>query len=324
MKKYLIKRLLVMIPMIMGISLLSFFIINMAPGDPVMMFVDREKGVPSQQELARVRKILGLDKPVGIRYFYWLANTAKGDMGYSLFSRQPVVKEIQLRIGTTILISSVAMLISAVLGMVVGLICALNQYKLADYILSVLAFIGLSLPSFWLAMMLILLFTNKLGWLPSVGLFDVNLKNPTFFADVWDRIKHLILPITAMSLSSIGGWARYQRAAFLEVQKQDYIRTARSKGLNEGVISFRHAFRNAALPIITILGMSLPGLIGGAFLIESIFGLPGMGRLGINAIGNRDYPVIMAVTLFSSIMVLIGTFLADLTYALVDPRIRYN
>ncbi len=324
MKKYLIKRLLIMLPMLLGITLLSFLVMNLAPGDPVMMFVDTEKGVPTAAELARVRALLGLDKPILIRYLLWLKNTATGNLGYSMFSRQPVLHEIQTRIGTTVLISSLSMLISAVIGMYVGIICALNQYKFLDYLLSVLAFIGLSLPNFWLAIMLILLFTNKLGWLPSVGLIDVSLQNPGFFADLLDRIKHLILPVTAMSLSSIGSWARYQRAAFLEVEKQDYIRTARSKGLSENKITYRHALRNAALPIITILGMSLPNLIGGAFLIESIFGLPGMGRLGLMAISNRDYPIIMAVTLFSSILVLLGTFIADVTYALVDPRIRYN
>lgn len=289
-----------------------------------MMFVDRERGAPDPAEIARVRAQLGLDKPLGVRYVYWLKNTISGDLGYSMFSRQPVLTEIKLRIGNTILLALLSMVVSAILGMLVGLICALNQYKLVDYILSILAFIGLSLPGFWLAMMLILFFTNKLGWLPSVGLIDLSLINPPLWVDIWDRVKHLILPVTAMSLSSIGGWARYQRAAFLEVQQQDYIRTARSKGLSERVISFRHAFRNAALPIITILGMSLPGLIGGTFLIESIFSLPGMGRLGLVAIMNHDYPVIMAVTLFSSILVLLGTFLADVTYALVDPRIRYN
>ncbi len=324
MRKYLTKRILIMIPMLFGITLLSFLIMNLAPGDPVMMFVDRERGAPDPAEIARVRAQLGLDKPLGVRYVYWLKNTISGDLGYSLFSRQPVLTEIQLRIGNTILLALLSMVVSAILGMLVGLICALNQYKLVDYILSILAFIGLSLPGFWLAMMLILFFTNKLGWLPSVGLIDLSLINPPLWVDIWDRVKHLILPVTAMSLSSIGGWARYQRAAFLEVQQQDYIRTARSKGLSERVISFRHAFRNAALPIITILGMSLPGLIGGTFLIESIFSLPGMGRLGLVAIMNHDYPVIMAVTLFSSILVLLGTFLADVTYALVDPRIRYN
>ncbi|MGI6250093.1 MAG: ABC transporter permease [Anaerolineaceae bacterium] len=324
MRKYLTKRILIMIPMLFGITLLSFLIMNLAPGDPVMMFVDRERGAPDPAEIARVRAQLGLDKPLGVRYVYWLKNTISGDLGYSMFSRQPVLTEIQLRIGNTILLALLSMVVSAILGMLVGLICALNQYKLVDYILSILAFIGLSLPGFWLAMMLILFFTNKLGWLPSVGLIDLSLINPPLWVDIWDRVKHLILPVTAMSLSSIGGWARYQRAAFLEVQQQDYIRTARSKGLSERVISFRHAFRNAALPIITILGMSLPGLIGGTFLIESIFSLPGMGRLGLVAIMNHDYPVIMAVTLFSSILVLLGTFLADVTYALVDPRIRYN
>jgi peptide/nickel transport system permease protein len=324
MKKYLIKRLLIMIPMLLGITILTFLLMSLAPGDPVMMFVNTEKGVPTAAELARVRALLGLDQPIYIRYFLWLKNVATGNFGYSTFSRQPVLFEIQARIGTTILLSSLSLVISTLIGIYVGIICALNQYKFLDYFLSVLAFIGLSLPSFWLAIMLILLFTNKLGWLPSVGLINVNLRNPGFFADLLDRIKHLILPVAAMSLGSIGGWARYQRAAFLEVKKQDFIRTARSKGLSENKITYRHALRNAALPIITILGMSLPGLIGGTFLIESIFGLPGMGRLGIIAIGNRDYPVVMAVTLFSSILVLIGTFIADVTYAIVDPRIRYN
>lgn len=324
MKKYLARRLLIMIPMLLGITILSFLLMNLAPGDPVMMFVDRERGVPTQEEIARVRAKMGLDKPIIVRYFYWLANTVQGDLGYSMFSGQSVMNEIKARIGTTVMLSALSMVVSALLGMIVGLICALNQYKLADYVLSVLAFIGLSLPSFWLAMMLILLFTNRLGWLPSIGLIDLSLRNPTPLMDLWDRVRHLILPVTAMSLASIGAWARYQRAAFLEVQQQDYIRTARSKGLSERTISFRHALRNAALPIITILGGSLPGLIGGAFLIESIFSLPGMGRLGLMAIMNRDFPVIMAVTLFSSILVLLGTFIADITYALVDPRIRYT
>ena len=324
MRSYIAKRLLIMIPMLLGITIISFILMNMAPGDPVMMYIDVEKGPPTPEEIARVRAELGLDKPVIVRYGVWLKNLLMGDFGYSMVSRQPVLTEVQSRIGTTLTLSILSMGVSFVFGMLVGVICALKQYKFIDYFLSVLAFIGLSVPSFWLAMMMILLFTNKLGWLPSVGLVDVNLVNPTFAQSLIDRARHLIMPVIAMSLSSIGSWARYQRAAFLEVIHQDYIRTARSKGLNERVITFRHALRNAALPIITILGMSLPGLIGGAFLIESIFGLPGMGRLGTNAIMSRDYPVIMGVTLFSSILVLFGTFLSDILYAVVDPRIRYN
>ena len=324
MRNYIIKRILIMIPLLLGITIITFILMNLAPGDPVMMFIDIEKGPPSPEDIARVRAILGLDQPLPVRYVKWLGGVIKGDLGYSMFSRQPVLFEIKARIGTTITLSLLSMAVSFIFGMLVGVICALNQYKLVDYILSVAAFIGLSVPGFWLAMMLILVFTNTLKWLPSVGLSDVSLVNPTIFQVFADRARHLIMPVLAMSLSSIGGWARYQRASYLEVINQDYIRTARSKGLGERVIVIRHALRNSALPIITILGGALPGLIGGAFLIESIFGLPGMGRLGTMAIMNRDYPIIMGVTLFSSILVMLGTFLSDILYAVVDPRIRYN
>lgn len=324
MRTYLIKRILLMIPMLLGVTIISYFLMNLAPGDPVTMYVDYEKGPPSPEELQRVREQLGLDKPIIIRYVLWLKGVVTGDLGYSMMSRKPVLYEIQQRIGTTLLLSVLSMITSLIFGLLIGIICALNQYKLADYILSVLAFASLSIPGFWLGMMMILLFTNKLGWLPSVGLSDVSLVNPNIFEVFIDRVRHLIMPVIAMSLSSIGSWARYQRSAFLEVVGQDYIRTARSKGLSERAITLRHAVRNSCLPIITLLGMSLPSLIGGAFLIESIFGLPGMGRLGINAINQRDYPVIMATTLFSSILVLLGTFLSDVLYAIVDPRIRYS
>lgn len=248
----------------------------------------------------------------------------KGDFGYSLISRKPVLWEIKQRIGVTVLISSLSMIVSLILGVLIGTYCAINQYKVSDYILSILAFIGLSTPSFWLAMMMILLFTNKLGWLPSVGLSDVYLVNPSFSESLIDGLKHLIMPISAMSIGTIGSWTRYQRAAYLEVLNQDYIRTARSKGISETNITLTHALRNASLPIITVLGMSLPNIIGGSFIIESIFGIPGMGSYGINAIMNRDYTAIMGVTLMSSIFVLVAMFITDILYSLIDPRIRHD
>jgi peptide/nickel transport system permease protein len=310
--------------MLLGVTVITFIIMNLAPGDPVMMFVNVERGVPTPEELGRLRAVLGLDKPAVIRYFIWLKNLVTGDFGYSYFSRQPVMNEIKTRIGTTVLLAVLSMGVSFLFGMTVGVVCALKQYKVADYILSVLAFIGLSMPGFWVAIMLIFFFTSRLGWFPSVGLSDVSLVNPGLLARIADRASHLVMPVMAMSLTSIGGWARYQRSSFLEVINQDYIRTARSKGLSENAITLRHALRNSALPIITILGDSMPILIGGAFIIESIFGLPGMGRLGINAIMNKDYPVVMGVTFFSSIMVILGTFLSDILYAVIDPRIRFR
>lgn len=324
MRKYLIKRLLLIIPILLGITIFSFIIMNFAPGDPALMYVDFEKGPPTPEDIAEIRSKLGLDKPVFVRYLLWIKDVLKGNLGYSMISRKPVIWEIQQRIGTTILISFSSMVVSSIFGILIGTYCALNQYKLSDYILSVLAFIGLSVPSFWLAMMMILLFTNKLGWLPSVGLSNVYLVNPSPLEAFSDRIRHLIMPILAMSIVNIGGWARYQRAAFLEVVNQDYIRSARSKGLSESAITFRHALRNASLPIITVLGMSLPSIISGSFIIEKIFGIPGMGGYGINAIMNRDYPAIMGVTLISSILVLVAMFLTDIMYSLIDPRIRYN
>lgn len=324
MRKYLIKRLLVMIPVLFGITILSFIIMNLAPGDPAYMHWDYEQGPPTPEDIAEIRTKLGLDEPIFIRYGLWLKGVVKGNLGYSLISRKPVLWEIQQRIGITVLISSLSMLVSLILGILVGTYCAINQYKISDYILSIFAFIGLSTPSFWLAMMMILLFTNKLGWFPSVGLSNAYLVDPSFFEAFIDRVKHLIMPISAMSIGIIGSWTRYQRAAYLEVLNQDYIRTARSKGISETTITFTHALRNASLPIITVLGMSLPNIIGGSFIIESIFGIPGMGSYGINAIMNRDYTAIMGVTLMSSILVLVAMFATDILYSLIDPRIRLD
>jgi len=324
MRRYLIKRILLMIPMLIGITLISYILINLAPGDPATMYVDYEKGPPTPAQLAEIRAKMGLDKPLLIRYLLWLKGIATGNLGYSYRTHKPIITEIGSRIGATITLSLLSMVLSTVLGIIVGVICALRQYKFTDYLLSVLSFIFLSIPSFWLGMMMIYLFTNKLGWLPSVGLRDVYLIDPTPWERFIDYVRHLIMPVIALSIGSIGSWARYQRATFLEVIGQDFIRTARSKGLSERVIDIKHAMRNSCLPIITLVSMSLPGLIGGAFIIESIFGLPGMGRFGLDAITSRDYPVIMATTLFSSILVMLGAFLADVLYAVIDPRIRYN
>ncbi|HHY11217.1 MAG TPA: ABC transporter permease [Firmicutes bacterium] len=323
MRRYLTRRFLLMIPMLFGVTMISFLIMNLAPGDPTSFYVDPLVGQNDPEMLAIVRKSLGLDKPLPVRYALWLGKTIKGDLGFSFISRRPVMDEIRSRIGNTLLLASVSMVISLVVGVLIGVWSAVNQYKMSDYVLTVLAFIGVSMPSFWFAMMLILFLTGKLKLLPSVGMNSINVP-PGFFNRFMDTLAHMVMPVLVMSLSSIARWARYQRSSMLEVIRQDFIRTARAKGLPQKKVIFKHALRNAAIPIITLLGMSLPSLIGGSFIIETVFGWPGMGRLGVNAIFNRDYPVVMGVTLFSSILVMVGNLAADVLYAVVDPRIRYR
>jgi len=321
--KYIINRILTMIPMLIGISIISYLIMNAAPGDAAMMYINPEMAKQDPDYLNRVREKLGLDQPIYIRYAKWFVEVTKGNFGYSYISQTPVMEEIKARIGPTIVLTFSSMLVSIIVGISIGVYCAKRQYKLPDYILSVFAFFGMSLPSFWFAMMLILLFTLKLGWLPSVGLETVGLSGP-WYVLFFDRVKHMIMPVLSLSLSGMGSWMRYQRASYLEVMNQDYIRTARSKGLSEKTITWRHAFKNSTIPIITMLGGTLPYLIGGAFVIESVFGLPGMGRYGTQSVFARDYPVVMAVTFFSSILVMAGILLSDLLYVVVDPRIKIN
>lgn len=323
MRKYLLRSLIALIPLIIGVTFISFLIMNMAPGDPTSIYIDPTIGEISPEMLAIIRAELGLDRPLFLRYFYWLSTTFQGDLGYSFVSNRPVTTEIGARIFNTLLLTVSSLFVAFVGGVFVGVYAAINQYKTSDYVLSILAFVGISMPNFWLGMMLILLFTSRLGWLPSVGMSSF-IAPPTLGGQILDVLKHMIMPVIVLSSASLASWTRYQRSAMLEVIRQDYIRTARSKGLAEKTVIYRHALRNASLPIITLLGMSMPILISGSFIVETIFSWPGMGRLGVNAIFSRDYPIVMGVTLFSSFLVLMGNLLADIFYAILDPRIRYD
>jgi peptide/nickel transport system permease protein len=294
---------------------------NLAPGDAATMYLNPEE-LKNPVSIEAVREKLQLDKPVMVRYVAWLKEVLRGNWGYSYLSRQPVIKEIGARITPTIQLSITALLLEMLLGVGLGVYCAKHQYKISDHALSLFAFVGMSMPSFWFGILLILFFTLQLGWLPSMGLVTVGLKG-SWHVILLDRLRHMIMPAIALSFAGIGSWMRYQRASFLDVMEQDYIRTARSKGLKESVITWRHTFRNSCIPVVTMLGGSLPGLVSGSFVIENMFGIPGLGRYGTMAVLNRDYPVIMAVTLFSSILVMAGMLLSDLLYVLVDPRIQY-
>ncbi|MFQ6063253.1 MAG: ABC transporter permease, partial [Methanosarcinales archaeon] len=283
---YIIRRIIIMIPLVLGISFISFSIIHLAPGTPAMTLLGPKALDPEAVE--RVNANLGLDKPIYIQYFKWLWRIMHGDFGISigLIPGMPVSNLIMRRILPTLELTVSAMILSLIVAIPVGVISAVKQYSFFDHVATVGAFIGISTPNFWLALMLILVFSVELGWLPSSGMIDPRIVNPTIF----DYLKHLIIPAFVLGTAGMAGLTRYVRASMLEVLREDYIRTARAKGLSERVVIYKHALKNALLPLITILGMSIPGFLSGAVLTETVCGWPGMGRLAVNAVFSRDYP----------------------------------
>jgi len=322
MSRYVIRRLIQAVPLLIAISVIVFAIIEVAPGDPAQMYIDPEKGADPAY-IEAVRHSLGLDQPVYVRYISWLVKTLQGDFGFSFRTRRPVALEIGDRLPNTLLLGGVALLMSMVIAVPIGIISALKRYTLIDYILSTLALVGISVPVFWVALVLLQIFAIQLNWLPGVGMRSVRVEYEGFAA-ILDVIRHMILPATVLSLAQTASWSRYQRSALLEVLGQDYIRTARAKGVRERRVIGVHALRNALIPMVTLIGLSVPSIVTGAFITETIFGWPGMGRLGVESINGRDYPIIMAVTMLSALLIVFGNLLADIAYAWVDPRIRYD
>ena len=321
MKKYVISRVLQMIPLLLGVSLISFFIMHLAPGDPTNIFVNPNI---DPKELIRVRANWGLDQPIYIQYFKWLFNAIQLNFGRSLMTGQPVINEIGERLPATLLLMISSMALTLLISIPAGVISAVKKNSWFDKFFTVFSFVGMSLPTFWLALMLMLFFSVQLDWLPAVGMFDPLIGDKNIIIRIYDVFLHMLLPLLTMTVLSLASITRYQRSAMLEVLNQDYIRTARAKGLPERIVIFKHALRNALIPIITILGLSLPDLFGGAFIIETIFAWPGMGRLGVQAIFSRNYPLIMGIVMLSAVLIIIGNLLADISYALADPRIRYE
>jgi len=299
-KKYFLNRLLQLIPLLIGISLISFFVMHLAPGDPTSLFIDPNI---NPQEIARVRANWGLDQPIYIQYFLWLKNALFLNFGTSYTSGQPVISEIFDRLPMTLMLMIPAFLLSFLIAVPIGVYSAVKKNSFFDNFFTVLTFAGMAIPTFWLSLVLMLIFSVKLHWLPAV--------------------QNITLPLIAMTISGLAGITRYQRSAMLEVLNQEYIRVARAKGLSERLVIYKHALRNALIPTITIFGLSLPDLFGGAFIIETIFAWPGMGRLGVQAIFQRNYPLIMGIVIFSAILIILGNLFADIAYAIVDPRIRY-
>lgn len=318
MHQYILRRLLAAIPVVFGITLAAFFIINAAPGDPVDLMINPAAGVSPEAVEAR-REALGLNKPLMVRYGLWLKEVAQGNLGYSLVNREPVLERITQRLLPTIELMGTALLIGIVMGIPLGIISAVRRYSWLDYIVTVFTFLGVSSPSFFLGLGGIYLFSLQFDLLPTAGM--QTLGGPFSIAD---RLHHLILPALVLSVNTTASLMRYTRSSMLEVIAQDYMTTARGKGLSERRIIMRHALRNALLPIITILGLSLPQIFGGAVITEQIFQWPGIGLLTIQSVTARDYPVLMGLSFFTAILVFIGNLLADICYSFADPRIVYK
>jgi peptide/nickel transport system permease protein len=308
--------------MLLGITLVSFLVIHLAPGTPTEMQTLMSPKV-SLEAQKRLRELYGLDKPLHVQYWEWLKRVAVLDFGLSFSpDRRPVWDKIKERIGVTVCLNLLAMTLILSVAIPIGVIAACRPHSWFDRATTLIVFFGFAMPGFWLALLLIMFFGVYLDWLPISGLTSLNFRQFTFWQKIQDLAAHLVLPVLVSAFGGLAGMSRYMRGNMLEVIRQDYITTARAKGLPERTVIFKHALRNALLPVITILGLSVPGLIGGSVIFESIFAIPGMGQLFYGAVMARDYPLVMGELVIGAVLTLLGNLLADVGYALVDPRIR--
>lgn len=320
MTKYIIQRLLVSIPVFLGITLFVYALYSLAPGDPIINLIggDQYQRMTADQ-IQKIRVQFDFDKPWTVRYVKWLGRLLKGDLGYPLKGTKPVVRQIGERIPATLLLMGTALLLALTLGVPIGIIMALKQYSALDMVLTVVVFAFLSLPSFFVGLGAIYILALKLDWLPTYGMMTIGVP-----FSLIDRIRHLIMPACILGFASAGVYARYTRASMLDVMRSDYVTTARAKGLRERTLTVRHIFRNALLPLISVVAGDLPALLGGAIITEQIFQWPGLGMLTIKRTTERDFPVLMGVTVLTAVLILFSNLLADMLYAAVDPRIRYD
>ncbi len=322
---YLVRRLLGAIPLLLGILTIIFFVVHLAPGDPTARFFNPNV---SPEVIEQMRRNLGLDQPLHVQYGRWMWSFLRGDFGYSFGQMRPIGDILPEVLWNTLQLTLVSLVVIFAVGMLIGIIQAVRQYSVADNVLTFLALFFYSMPSFWFALMLILIFSLRAGqegWLiqlPASGMTSIDYEYMGAGEKLMDRLRHLLMPAIALGIGSAAGVARYMRGSMLEVIHQDYIRTARAKGLSERAVVFKHALRNALIPIITLLGLYLPFLLSGAVLVETIFAWPGMGRAIVEAILARDYPMVMATSFVIAALVVAGNLLSDMLYAVVDPRIR--
>lgn len=313
MYKYIIKRILIAIPVLIGITVIDYAIMCLA-GSPLEML----QGPRVSEAAVEAKRIaLGLDKPFYVQYFVWLGQLVHGNLGYSIKSYQPVSEMIASHIGPTLLLMGGSMIVSLLLSVPAGIYSAIHQYGKGDYAVVTASFLGSSIPGFFLSLLLIYVFTVKLGWLPSGGMKTLGAEGGWM-----DVAGHMVMPVLVLAFSMAGSNIRYIRSAMLEILQQDYLRTARAKGIGHFRVINKHALRNALVPIVTVIGMQIPMLFGGAVIIEQVFSWPGLGLMTMSAITGRDYPVIMGVCLLSAVVVLAANLVTDIVYAFVDPTIQ--
>lgn len=316
MVSYIIRRLLLAIPLLFGISVVSFGIMQLAPGDPASLLID--PNIKPSDKQAFIEEY-GLNDPIPVQYGRWISHMVRGDFGTSLIHQgEPVSELIWARLPNTLLLMLVSAIFAVVISIPFGVWSATKPYTLTDYTITTASFIGVATPSFWIGLILIMFLAVRHNIFPAGGVATLNAP-----FSIWDRIHHLILPAFVLGTADMAGLVRYTRSSMLEVLNQDYIRTARAKGFRSNKVVYKHGLRNGLIPVITIAGLMLPSFIGGAVLTERIFNWPGLGLLFIDSAFQRDYPVIMAITMITAALVVIGNLIADILYAVFDPRIEY-
>lgn len=321
MQRFFVRRFLQSVLLVVIVLTITFFLLHLAPGDPMSRYYHPDI---SPETIAQIRERLGLDRPVLEQYVRWMGSFIRGDFGMSLRYNRPVSALLAETIPNTLRLTVASLLLYIIIGGALGILSAVRRYSIFDRVNTIAALFVYSIPSFWLALMLILLFSLKAGILPSSHMESIGAGELGGGALLWDRLRHLVLPAFVLGVASAAGMARYMRGSMLDVMREDYIRTARAKGLPEGRVFLKHALKNAAIPVVTIIGLSIPFLLGGSVVVEKIFSWPGMGRLMVDAIYSRDYPVVLAVNFIVAVMVIVGNLVADIGYALLDPRITYS
>ncbi|HEY3248578.1 MAG TPA: ABC transporter permease [bacterium] len=336
MQRYIFRRILQMIPIALGISIFMFTILTLAPGDPVDLLISSDPRV-KPEDVARLKRIYGLDQPIHIRYVKWLGRTVQGDLGWSRTYKERVTNLLMERIGNSLWLTITAFFLALLVAVPVGIYSALKQYSFWDYLATTFTFFGVSIPVFWFAIMTIYIFAVWHPWtyitlggqhpfvwlvLPPGGISTPGVGTGLPF--LLDRLKYMIAPAVVLALLSMATYTRYTRSSMLEVIRQDYVRTARAKGLKENKVINKHALRNALIPLVTIVALSISGLFAGAPVTETVFAWPGVGRLLVDSVLGGDYVVAQAVLMFLAVLVLIFNLVADIGYAMLDPRIRYD
>lgn len=322
MIRFIVRRLILAIPLLLGVATITFFVIQMAPGDPMDMYLSsRLRRQVDPAVIEQIREKYGLDEPIHVQYVKWLGKVARGDLGESFRYRRPVASLIAERVPYTLQLAVLALLFDALIGIGLGIYSAVKQYSVGDRVVTVGSLVIYSIPGFWLALMLVMVFSVNLGWFPTSQTRSIDYDLLSGWAKLGDRLWHLVLPVFVLGVAQAAGTARFMRGRLLEVLSEEYVFAARARGLRERTVILKHALRNALIPVITIYGMSLPFLLSGAVLIERVFAWPGLGLLGVEAAEGRDYPVILATTMMAAVLVVVGNLLADVLYAVVDPRI---